>query len=45
MIPVDMITVLSKIFSIPYSGKFSREKIFMNFAILQPPEKVFSMKF
>ena len=28
-----------------YSGKFSREKIFTNFAILQLPAKVFSTKF
>ena len=27
------------------SGKLSREKIFTNFAILQPPVKVFSTKF
>ena len=30
---------------IPYSGKFSREKTFTNFAIFQPSAKVFSMKF
>ena len=27
------------------SGRFSREKTFMNFAILEPPVKVFSVKF
>ena len=31
--------------AIPYSGKFSREKTFMNFAIFQPSAKVFSTKF
>ena len=30
---------------LPYSGKLSREKTFMNFAILQPSVKVFSTKF
>ena len=29
----------------PYSGKFSREKTFTNFAIFQPSAKVFSTKF
>ena len=28
-----------------YEGKFSREEIFTNFVILQPPTKVFSTKF
>ena len=28
-----------------YSGKFSREKTFTNFAVLEPPMKVFSIKF
>ena len=31
--------------SIPYSTKLSREKIFTNFAVLEPLTKVFSMKF
>ena len=30
---------------LPYSGKFSKEKIFTNFAILQSPAKVFSTNF
>ena len=30
---------------IPYSGKFLRVKIFTDFAILQPPAKVFSKNF
>ena len=30
---------------IPYSGKLSREKTFMNFMVLEPPMKVFSIKF
>ena len=30
---------------LPYSGKFSREKTFTNFAIFQPSAKVFSTKF
>ena len=30
---------------IPYSRKLSREKIFTNFAYLEPPAKVFSTKF
>ncbi|MCG8625954.1 MAG: hypothetical protein MJE68_28650 [Proteobacteria bacterium] len=30
---------------LPHSGKFLRKKIFMNFAILQPPAKVFTTKF
>ena len=30
---------------LPYSKKHSREKAFMNFAILEPPAKVFSTKF
>ena len=29
----------------PYSRKFSREKTFMNFAVLEPSVKVFSTKF
>ena len=29
---------------IPYSGKLLREKTFMNFAVLEPPAKVFSTK-
>ena len=30
---------------LPYSRKFSREKTFTNFTGLEPPAKVFSMKF
>ena len=30
---------------IPYSGKLSREKTFVNFAVLEPPIKVFCTKF
>ena len=30
---------------VPYSGKLSREKTFTNFAVLEPPVKVFSTKF
>ena len=30
---------------LPYSAKLSREKTFTNFAALEPPTKVFSMKF
>ena len=30
---------------LPYSGKHSREKTFTNFMVLEPPAKVFSMKF
>ena len=30
---------------IPYSGKVSREKTFTNFAVLEPPAKVFSSEF
>ena len=30
---------------LPYSGKLSREKTFMNFAIFQPSAKVFSTEF
>ena len=30
---------------IPYSGKFSREKSFTNFAVFQPSAKVLSTKF
>ena len=30
---------------IPYSGNFLRDKTFVNFADLEPPAKVFSMKF
>ena len=30
--------------AIPYSAKLSREKTFMNFAVLEPPVKVFPMK-
>ena len=29
---------------IPYSANLSREKTFMNFAVLEPPVKVFSTK-
>ena len=29
----------------PYSGKLSREKMFTNFTVLEPPAKVFSSKF
>ena len=28
-----------------YSGKLSREKTFTNFVVLEPPTKVFTMKF
>ena len=31
--------------AIPYSGKLLKEKTFTNFAVLEPPAKVFSMKF
>ena len=30
---------------VTYSGKLSREKTFTNFVVLEPPVKVFSMKF
>ena len=30
--------------NISYSGKFSREKTFTNFVVLEPPAKVFSTK-
>ena len=30
---------------LPYSRKLSREKTFTNFAVLEPPAKVFSTKF
>ena len=29
----------------PYSGKHLREKVFTNFAVLEPPTKVFFSKF
>ena len=31
--------------AIPFSGRLSREKTFMNFVVLEPPTKVFSTKF
>ena len=36
---------LFAIIKILFGGKLSREKTFMNFAILEPPVKVFSAKF
>ena len=30
---------------LPYSGKFSRKKTFVDFAVLEPSTKVFSVKF
>ena len=30
---------------VPYSAKLSGEKTFTNFVVLEPPAKVFSMKF
>ena len=30
---------------VPHSEKLSREKTFMNFAVLEPPAKIFSAKF
>ena len=38
-------TVRELVSYIPYSRKLAREKTFMNFVVLEPSTKVFSMKF
>ena len=41
----DQISCISELHYVPDSGKLSREKTFTNFAVLEPPAKVFSTKF
>ena len=42
---LHVIWEMAWILCIPYSRKLSREKTFTNFMVLEPPAKVFSLKF
>ena len=42
---ISVHTAASTVHLLPYSAKLSREKTFTNFAVLELPAKVFSMKF
>ena len=42
---LHVIWEMAWILCIPYSRKLSREKTFTNFVVLEPPAKVFSLKF